>query len=394
MIAAGTAPSWRQLRRRPTPEWWSAAQLGIFIHWTPASVPGFAPIDVDLVALRRTHPAPQSELPYAEWYENSLRFPDSSVARFHRATYGDRTYESFAADFEAGLAGWDPHEWADLFARAGARYVVLVTKHHDGYCLWPSDVPNPHRPGWHTHRDVVGELADAVRAVGLRFGTYYSGGLDWTFDDRPLATPAEVFASVPPDPTYRDYAEAQVRELIDRYRPDVLWNDIAWPFGGARLRRLFADYYRAVPDGIVNDRWMPRTALWALLRLRIARRAFDAAARRMEERADGGIVPPRPPHFGFRTPEYTTFEHTPPDPWEACRGIDRSFGYNRASTPAHHIGRDELLTLLRSVNAAGGNLLLNVGPRGDDATIPDDQRRRLRWLAEADGAGHSGPPRG
>ena len=112
--------------------------------------------------------------------------------------------------------------------------MVLVAKHHDGYCLWPTGVDNPCRPGWHSRRDVVGELAGAVRAAGMRFGLYYSGGLDWTFDDRPLGSMADVLAAVPRG-EYPAYAEAQVRELIDRYRPSVLWNDIAWPDTGSRL---------------------------------------------------------------------------------------------------------------------------------------------------------------
>lgn len=90
---------------------------------------------------------------------------------------------------------------------------------------------NPHRPGWHSRRDVVGELAEAVRGVGLRFGLYYCGGMDWTFDHRPVGSMSDVLAAIPRG-AYPAYADAQVRELIDRYRPSVLWNDVAW--SGAR----------------------------------------------------------------------------------------------------------------------------------------------------------------
>ena len=93
---------------------------------------------------------------------------------------------SSCAQFLAGHRGWNPDEWADLFARAGARYVVLVTKHHDGVLLWPSAHRNPHKQGWQSERDIVGELAAAVRDRGMRFGTYYSGGLDWTFGGLPI----------------------------------------------------------------------------------------------------------------------------------------------------------------------------------------------------------------
>src|SRR3546814_20730627 len=84
----------------------------------------------------------------------------------------------FRAQFLSAQAGWQPEPGADLVAQAGARYVVLVTKHHDGVLLGPSDTPNPHKERWASERDLVGDLAGAVRERGMRFGTYYSGGLD------------------------------------------------------------------------------------------------------------------------------------------------------------------------------------------------------------------------
>lgn len=375
----------RALRRHRVPAWWQDAKLGIFIHWVPASVPAFAPVGDEIAGLMATgRPDAFAYSPYTEWYENSLRFPNSPVARHHREHYGDRPYTEFAAEWEAGLDSWDPDAWAARFAATGARYVVLVTKHMDGYCLWPSEVPNPHRRGWHCRRDVVGELAEAVRGVGLRFGVYYSGGLDSTFDDRPMGSLSEMLAAVPRG-TYPDYAEAQVRELIRRYRPSVLWNDIAWPTDARRLWRLFADYYAAVPDGVVNDRWMPWSALLALARTGVARRAIDAGARR-QAREDHGIVPPKPPHFDVRTPEYTVFDDVQSRPWELVRGMDHSFGYNAASRPEDFLARDELLWSLVDIASKGGNLLLNVGPRGVDAQIPPEQLTRLDWLATWFGA--------
>jgi alpha-L-fucosidase len=369
----------RQLRRHRVPTWWQDAKLGIFVHWTPASVPGFAPVDAEIGELLAAgRPDALAHSPYTEWYENSLRFPDSPVARHHRAVYGDRPYATFAAEWEAGLEQWDPEAWAARFAATGARYVVLVTKHHDGYCLWPTEVAHPRRSGWHCRRDVVGELAEAVRGAGLRFGIYYSGGLDWTFDDRPMGTFADMLAAIPRG-DYPAYAEAQVRELVRRYRPSVLWNDIAWPADGPRLWQLFADYYAAVPDGVVNDRWMPWSPALALARTGPARRAIDAGARRQAAQ-DRGVVPPQPPHFDVRTPEYTVFDDVQARPWECVRGMDHSFGYNAESEPQHFLARDELLWSLVDIGAKGGNLLLNVGPRGVDAQIPDEQLTRLEWL--------------
>ena len=216
-------------RKGTPPPWWTAARLGIFVHWVPASVPGYAPTSAGIVDLLSGRmPNPLSELPYSEWYENSLRFPGSSVSRFHREHYGDRPYADFAADFVAGTEQWDPTEWARRFAATGAGYVVLVTKHHDGWCLWPSEVANPHRAGWHSERDLVGELADAVRAAGMRFGIYYSGGYDWTFGAHPIGSLSDGVIAMPRG-DYTAYATAQVLELIERYRPSVLWNDIGWP---------------------------------------------------------------------------------------------------------------------------------------------------------------------
>lgn len=373
------------LRRRRVPAWWQDAKLGIFVHWTPASVPAFAPVDAEIGDLLRSRaPDALAEVPYTEWYENSLRFPGSSVARHHRQVYGDRPYTEFARDWEAGLAGWDPDTWVARFAATGARYVILVAKHADGYSLWPTEVPHPHRERWHSTRDVVGEMAEAVRGAGLRFGIYYCGGIDWSFEPRPMGSMAGTIAAIPRG-RYPDHAEAQVRELVARYRPSVLWNDVAWPAPASRLWPLLADYYAQVPDGVVNDRWMPWHPLLGLTRTRLGARLVDAGSRRRAER-DGGLLPPRPPHWDHRTPEYLAFGDVRSEPWESVRGMDRSFGYNRQSRPEHFVGRGELLWMLTDVVAKGGNLLLNVGPRGADAQIPAEQLTRLDWLTAWVGA--------
>lgn len=375
----------KALRRHRVPAWFQDAKLGIFVHWTPASVPGFAPIDADIgEMLRSGRRDAMAWSPYTEWYENSLRFPDSPVAQYHRENYGDRPYRDFAGDWESALDQWDPDDWARRFAASGARYVVLVTKHHDGYCLWPTDVANPHRPGWHSRRDVVGELAEAVRGAGMRFGIYYSGGLDWTFDPRPMGSLSDMLAAIPRG-DYPAYAEAQVRELITRYRPSVLWNDIAWPAEAKHLWPLFDHYYDAVPDGVVNDRWMPWNPLIAAARLGPVAKIVDTGSRRSATK-NKGLIPPKPPFFDFRTPEYTVFPDVQRSPWECVRGMDHSFGYNAASRPEDFVTRGDLLWSLVDISAKGGNLLLNVGPRGVDAQIPEEQTRRLEWLAEWMGA--------
>ena len=374
-------PLLKALKRHEVPTWWRDAKLGIFVHWTPASVPAFAPVEDDVTGMMRSGDRrAMGWSPYTEWYENSLRFPDSPVAQHHRATYGSREYRSFAKDWEAGLETWDPEEWARTFAATGARYVVLVTKHHDGYCLWPTDVRNPHVADWRCSRDVVGELGEAVRGQGMRFGVYYSGGLDWTFDDRPMGAISDMLQAIPRG-DYPAYAEAHVRELITRYRPSVLWNDIAWPSEGKDLWPLFRHYYDTIPDGVVNDRWMPWHPLMGALRSNLASKAFDAAATR-QARKDAGVIPPEPPFYDVRTPEYVSFPSIQRRPWECVRGIDKSFGYNAQSLDEHFLTQHDLLWSFADMVSKNGNLLLNVGPRGVDASIPDEQRARLAWLGE------------
>jgi alpha-L-fucosidase len=371
----------KELRRHEVPAWWRDAKLGIFVHWTPASVPAFAPVDDDVTAMLQSGDRrAMGWSPYTEWYENSLRFPDSPVARHHREVYGDRPYREFAKEWEAGLEQWDPDDWARTFAAAGARYVVLVTKHHDGYCLWPSEVANPRLPGWHCDRDVVGEMAEAVRAQGMRFGVYYSGGLDWTFNDHPIGSMSDMIRAIPRD-DYPAYADAHVRELIERYRPSVVWNDIAWPAEGKHLWPLLRDYYASVPDGVVNDRWMPWSPLAKVLELEPARRLVDAGTTRQAKK-DQGLIPPEPPYYDVRTPEYVSFPTIQRRPWECVRGMDHSFGYNAESREEHFLTRDDLLWSFADMVSKNGNLLLNVGPRGVDAQIPDEQRQRLEWLGE------------
>ncbi|MFV0315736.1 MAG: alpha-L-fucosidase [Microthrixaceae bacterium] len=371
----------KRLRRHRVPAWWSDAKLGIFIHWTPASVPGWAPVDSHIGELLVAgRPDALAHNPYTEWYENSLRFPDSPVSRHHRETYGNKPYEEFAAEYQEGLASWDPDEWARTFASTGARYVVLVSKHHDGWCLWPSSVANPNRSGWHSERDIVGELREAVLGVGMRFGLYYSGGLDWTFEPRPIGNLGDMLAAVPRG-NYPAYADAQLRELIDRYRPSVLWNDIAWPTPGGQLWPTLEYYYRKVPDGVINDRWMPWSPIIGATQWEPARRAANSLNARTT-RSGGGLIPPKPPHFDVRTPEYVVFDDVQRHPWECVRGMDQSFGYNRNSGPEHFLDPDDLLDTAADIVAKGGNLLLNVGPRGEDATIPPEQLALLGALGD------------
>jgi alpha-L-fucosidase len=272
MADPGGAATLEALNARPLPAWYDEAKFGIFIHWGMFAIPGFAArLGSISDAFKTDYDRAVAMTPYTEWYANAIKVPGTPSAEFHKATYGDAPYEAFKAPFLAGLGAWDADEWAEAFAGAGARYVVLVTKHHDGFCLWPSGVANPERAGWDAGRDLVGEIAAAVRRQGMRFGVYYSGGIDWSFNPEPLRTMADFMGSTPGG-AYPAYAEAQVRELIERYEPSVLWNDISWPGDEEQLFRLFADYYAAVPQGVVNDRWVRSSTG---LRSKEARAAMD-----------------------------------------------------------------------------------------------------------------------
>jgi alpha-L-fucosidase len=381
-------PSLASLNARALPDWFDEAKFGIFIHWGMFAIPAYAPRRGTIgEVFRNDYDRAVALTPYTEWYWNAIRVPDSPSADFHRLHYGDAPYEDFKQPFLDGIKDWDPAAWAKAFAASGARYVVLVTKHHDGFCLWPSAVANPHQADWTSPRDIVGELAAAVRAAGLRFGVYYSGGIDWTFNREPLLTLGDFMASTPTG-DYNDYADAQVRELIERYEPSVVWNDIAWPTKAQSLYQLFADYYNAVPDGVVNDRWVTDGPARAALRNKIARKAADVAlkaalAKRGDE--ERGIIPQPIPHSDFRTPEYAAFKTIQDKKWEATRGMSHSFGFNRDDGEDDYEPAEVLLSGFIEAVSRNGNLLLNVGPRAD-GSIPQEQLDRLKMFGDWLGA--------
>jgi hypothetical protein len=304
------------LEAHPVPEWFADAKFGVFVHWGLFSVPGFAPKEPYADVLRDDYDRAMVRSPYAEDYANAMRDPSSPTADYHRKTYGDMPYEGFQQIFEREVADFDADEWAKTFQRAGADYVVMVAKYHDGYSLWPTKVRNPHAPGWHSDRDLVGEVANAVRARGMRFGVYYSGGVDWTFQ-RLLVETLGDYSYLPYGDGYDDYAEAQVRELVERYRPDVLWNDISWPTGQQRLNAMFADYYNTVPDGVVNDRWQTDSLFRWLMGLPPARGTFDLFLKQVIARDPGvvdDVTPPAVPHADFTTPSTPSTRPLGPSP--------------------------------------------------------------------------------
>jgi alpha-L-fucosidase len=323
--------------------------------------------------------------PYAEWYGNTIRINGSGAQRYHNETYGTgHPYAGFIPAFQTGIEHADFGGWADLFAGAGARYCVFVTKHMDGFLLWPSAHPPPDLR-YVAARDAVGGLTEAARGRGMRMGLYYSGGYDRLFNSTVIRDLPSALRCIPTSREYADYCSSHFDELIERYEPSVLWNDIAYP-GVLPRDELFERYYRAVPDGVVNERWtalrMPGNIL--------ARGAVTGALRAVE--AVWPLLPDamralrsRPNfHHDFRTPEYETLAEPPPYKWEAVRGLGQSFGNNRLETDEDMLSPEELVHLLVDVVSKGGNLLLGIAPDATGA-FPEAQSYRLlalgRWLA-------------
>ncbi len=293
--------------------------------------------------------------PYAEWYYNTIRIEGSPAREFHKKNFNDCEYDDLLDLWKA--ENFKPDEWANLFAYAGAQYIVPLSKHHDGITLWDA-------PGTGTRntvhrgpkRDIMNDIAVAVRKAGLRFAVYYSGGLDW-----------EVTKTMPPitdnlgedgngltrpnDAAYGMYAYKHVIDLIDRYKPDVLWNDIEWPNFAKRegeysLAALFDHYYKVVPHGVVNDRWGKET------------------------------------HFDYETSEYQYFsENEGAAAWENCRGIGLSFGYNQVESEIHSLNTESALRHFLDIVSRGGNFLLNVGPTAS-GEIPEIQKKVLMGLGD------------
>lgn len=375
-------PSWESVASHPLPTWYDDAKLGIFLHWGLYSVPGWAPRVPDIQQLLRDRGPAEllRDNPYAEWYLNSSRLEGSPTWHHQRETYGpDAAYDDFRGPFNAGTATADMDEIAAVCREAGAGYVVLTTKHHDGFCLWPTELEHPRKGRYHADRDIVGDLSRAVRDAGMRMGLYYSGGYDWPYNDALLKNPADSFLAVPHTADYITYASNHLRELISRYRPSVLWNDICWP--GGDLATLFAEYYNTVPDGVINDRWIEPPRVRTLLTDFLARLGGIAMQQLWPMIPDHykTLAFPANNHFDIRTPEYARFDEIQDKKWESTRGVGHSFGANRNERPEDIVTTAELVRSFADIVSKNGNLLIGIGP-DERGRIPDEQVVPLRGL--------------
>jgi alpha-L-fucosidase len=377
-------PTWESVKAHPLPAWYDEAKLGIFLHWGLYSVPAWAPAVPDVqTILRRRGPAwLLRNNPYAEWYANTVQLTDSPTYRHHCETFGPGfPYDGFVPTFDDASQAADMGALASICRDAGARYVVLTTKHHDGFCLWPTAVRHPVKGAYHAARDLVGDLADAVRAAGIRMGLYYSGGYDWPYNGVVMRGLADSLLAMPSGADYASYADAHMRELVARYRPAVLWNDIGWP-PAADLPALFARYYNAVEDGVVNDRWFQPSRRGPLVdrAVWVAAHAVQLGWRLVPGRYKQLTVP-AVPHADFTTSEYARPDRIVKRKWEATRGVGHSFGANHNEPPEDVMSATELVRLLVDVVANNGNLLIGVGP-APDGTLPDWQRAPLAGLGQ------------
>lgn len=318
----------KRITERPYPEWFKDAKLGIFIHWGLYSVPSYG-----------------SKESYAEWFLRGMQTKSPERMEFVKNTYGEHfTYKDFAPLFKAEL--FNPDEWASLFKRAGAKYVMFVSKHHDGYTLWPSK----YNRNWNSvdvgpKRDLVGDLTKSVREAGLKMGLYYSLA-EWNH-------PLHRWYTDPHDSIGRyveEYMIPQFKELVSTYKPSILFADGEW-YNTAKqwhAAELIDWYYNLVGDeAIVNNRW------------------------------GHGL------DVGYLTPEYSSGIKVTDRPWAEVRGLGRSFGLNRNEKLEAYGTSQELIHRFVQTVANGGGMILNVGPKAD-GQIPLIQQERLiqlgNWL--------------
>lgn len=353
-------PDWASIKQHSVPKWFEDAKLGIFIHYGLYSVPAWAPTvkltdrgEIDWGAFAPDLSDWFVKNPYAEWYLNTLRIKGSPTWEHHAKTYGANfDYLDFIPIFDQEVKKWDPDAWASLFKEIGARYIVPTTRHHDGFKLWPSKVPNPHRkPNQQsTTRDVIGELATAVRKQGIHMGIYFSGGLDWSFTPDPIRTRHGVEEDCPQTEEYGRYADALLEELIRLYQPDDIWNDIAYPKTG-NLTKILADYFNLVPEGTIDDRFHE--------------------------------IDKPPEHADYTSPEGVWPTKIVEKKWESCHALGTSFGYNQNEGAADMLSTGKLITMFVDVVSKNGNLLLDIGPKAD-GSIPEIQLTRLsefgKWM--------------
>jgi len=317
---------WResQATRDQRLDWFRQARFGVFVHWGPYSVLG----------------GQWKGQPNPGYSEHIMR-----VARIPRQTYKDEVAAKFRPE------AYDARAWVKMMKQAGAGYVILTAKHHDGFALWPSkasDYNIAQVSGF--RRDPLAELVQAARAEGLKVGFYYSHAFDWEDPDAPgndwdYDNPAgdkKLHGGVDWWNTYPQFLTntdryidhkviPQLNELITRYHPDILWFDTPGKLPFFQQARIVEAVRKADPNVVINGR---------------AARSKDVNLGDFLDTAD------RPAEL----------RPTAGD-WEAIPTTNESYGYN--ALDHSHKSVTHFIQLIAKASAKGGNILLNVGPRGD-----------------------------
>jgi alpha-L-fucosidase len=339
--AAPYKPTWESLATAPVPQWWDEGKFGIFIHWGPYSVAGY-----------KDRNRGYAEAITSDLYNKPDRYVEFMTKKFGAAP-PDFGYKDMVPLFKAER--WDPAAWAKLFKAAGAMYVIPTGEHHDGFVLWDSKLTPWTATRKGPHRDLIGELGEAVRAEGLKYGISYHRerhpgrfAPEQVVHGRPHDQIAEEIRRLPEaaslygpfeysDEFIADYV-ARWKEAERQYRPDFLWIDDV-PINTAQ------GWGKAV---YFNNKG--KTANWP-----VGVGCLEADNLQME------TIGPR---------------------WQNPATLGTSYAYMAAEekddlykTPT------ELVRLLCDVVSKNGNLLLNIGPRAD-GTIPEGMQRRLLALGD------------
>ena len=323
--------NWASLNQRKIPGWFHQDKFGIFIHWGLYAVPSYAPV------------IPNSGYSYAEWYGYRLPEKKEEFISFHNKNYGSNfAYQQFEPMFKAEM--FDPAQWADVFKRSGAKYIVLTSKHHEGYCLWNSAEADRDwgRP-WNAvtgtpQRDLLGDLTNAVRADGLKMGYYYSL-YEW-FNPLWKSNKADYV---------NKHMIPQFKDLVTKYKPSIIFSDGEWelPDTAWHSQELLAWLFNESPvkdNVVINDRWGNNS--------RGANTGCTYATSEYGSGMDPNVI------------------------WEESQGIGHSYGYNRNEQLDDYKSSHDLILMLCDIVARGGNLLLDIGPTAD-GRIPVIMQQRL-----------------
>lgn len=331
---ADESPIERDLRM----QWWRDARFGMFIHWGLYAVPA------------------------GEWEGEPT--PSTGEWIMAGANISVEDYEPLAEQFNPPK--YDPAEWVRLARRAGQQYIVITSKHHDGFALFDSDVSEYDVVDATPYgRDLLAPLAEEARRQGVHLGFYYSI-MDWhhpsQFVDPDAENPLSGHANnrIRPDrkEEYIEYMKAQLRELVTRYDPAILWFDGEWVdwWTEADGKDLY-NYVRSLKEDIIINN-----------RVGKGREGMRGLNRGPGYAGDFGTPEQEVPDTGL-----------PGVDWESCITMNDTWGYR--ADDQNWKSADELIRTLVDVASKGGNFLLNVGPKAD-GTIPDESVSRLEAIGE------------